>query len=107
MPKQITQAELRAVLKLNGSLNQRMLEIRNRIARGATVEDGELAARADEEEPDYSPFAPGLYGMGLDIMATTDFHKSQALLRKWQDLDAAETRSKIVLIRAVPEVAHA
>ena len=47
MPKQITQAELRAVLEGETSVNRRMMQIGQRIQNGATVERGELGAAID------------------------------------------------------------
>ena len=96
MPKQITQAELKAVLELNASVNRKMLNLRKRLKRGASVEPGELTADADFLAPDYGPYAPSLYAMGLDIKAVSD-----------QAETVPETPSKLVMIRGGNlEVAH-
>jgi hypothetical protein len=47
MPKRITQAELAAVLEGETFINRRMMQIRERIRKGATVEPGELGAATD------------------------------------------------------------
>jgi hypothetical protein len=44
MPKQITQAELRECLNDETFVSRKMMQIRNRLQAGATVEPGELGA---------------------------------------------------------------
>ena len=48
MRKQITQAELRAVVRANASLDRRMFQIRQRLHAGASVEPGKLDAKIEK-----------------------------------------------------------
>lgn len=67
----ISQAELAEVLAQNESLNRRIIEIRERINRGAEVEPGELFAEAERDNDDDGSTS-GLSVAGLDIEPTAD-----------------------------------
>jgi hypothetical protein len=66
MRKQVTQAELRECLDLETLVNRRMMQIRKRLQQGATVEPGELGARADRSN-DNDPEVDNYNNMGLQI----------------------------------------
>ena len=72
MPKQITQAELVAVLDHDESLNRKLLGIRRRLERGAQIEPGKLTGEADRYSHDFSTRCSGLYAMGLDLGPADD-----------------------------------
>lgn len=72
MPKQITQAELRSVLALETEVNRQMMLIRERMKKGASVEDGELDAFPEIGSHDFDPGCLSYSNMGLLIDARAD-----------------------------------
>ena len=104
MPKQITQAELRAVLDGETFVNRRMMQIRERLKKGATVEPGELGAATDCSD-DFAPECSSYSNMGLLIDSADATERYQAMM----DRAIAEARrSKLTVIRGGNlEVAHA
>ncbi len=96
MRRQVTQAELRKCLDLEKLISRKMIQIRERMKKGAAVEPGELGARYDGSE-DFSPECDNYSNMGLHI---ADAGKSvESHLRWYSDREAKERRSKLTVSR--------
>jgi hypothetical protein len=77
----ISQAELADVLAQNESLNRRMVDIRERINKGARIEPGELTAEAEDDDDDDGG-TRSLSVLGLYIVPAADLVERDALIEE-------------------------
>ena len=103
-PASVSQAELADVLAKNESLNQRIIEVRNRLKRGARIEVGELSAEADKG---YDVRDDGrterLNNVGLVVMSTREFIEREARRNEEpRQNDEAAPKKRATSAAAVP-----